>query len=175
MLKAVSERTGIPYVHGTTELMRRMSIEGDYDRLRLTDQDQVLEQWGVTAEELLQRYGSNSFMLDTHILHLIHGKALRRDGPWIAKYDAMVLVTAPIDQMLQRILDDSNRDRVLFEQDTDEATKRAILVDYKAQTATLFYDLATKYGLPTIEIENSADHQDEAVNAFLAFHNAHTS
>lgn len=175
LLKVVSERTGIPYVHGTTELMRRMAIEGDYDQLRSINQDNVLEQWGITAEEILQRYGSNSFLLDSHILHLIHGKVFHRDGPWIAKFDALVLVTAPVDQMLQRILADENRDRVLFEPGTDEVTKRAILVDYKAQTSTLFHELVTKYSLPSTEIENATDHLDDAVNAFIAFHNAHTS
>jgi adenylate kinase len=145
--------------------MEYLDIPGDYDALRAMDQEYVLNKWQETAEQLAKR--PESFMLDTHIMNLTHGKVIRRDGPWIGDYDALMLVTADPTVILERVTQDVARDRALFPEGLSPAEKLAMVTDYQNQTKQLFGVLAARFGLPSAVIVN--DTLDQAVTDCTAF------
>lgn len=166
LLNAISAQTGIAAVQGTQELMKTLGIANDYDALRNMDQSDVLVKWGETAKRLLEAYGNTPFLLDTHILNLANGKIIRRDGAWIADYDALVMVKANPATILARI-DHDTKNRALFTLDFDKSAKLALLTEYQEMSEKLFHELAKKYNLPSKVIQN--DVLDKAVASFLEF------
>jgi adenylate kinase len=167
LLQAISARTGIEVIHGTIELMHYLDIPGDYAALRAMDQDQVLVKWGETAKQLVAKYSAKPFLLDTHILNLTNGKIIHRDGPWIQKYDALVLVKASAQTIFDRISRDE-KDRALFAKGQDNEAKIVTLAAYQDLTERLFNELASRYCLPSCILNNN-DSLDKAVDAFSAF------
>jgi len=165
LLRGVHEASGIEVVPGTTALMEYLGIPGDYDALRSMDQGLVLERWQETAEQLAKR--PQSFMLDTHIMNLTHGQVIRRDGPWIADYDALMLVTADPAVILERVTQDASRDRALFPENISYTEKMTMLSDYQEQTKQLFGVLAAQFGLPSVVIVN--DDLDQAITDCITF------
>jgi adenylate kinase len=167
LLKAIGAETGVEVVHGTAALMEYLDIPGDYDALRAMNQDEVLEKWQETAERLVEKYGDTPFFVDTHIMNLTHGKIIRRDGDWIAKYDAMILVKADPAVILSRILQDTDKDRALFPAGLNNSEKLAMLDNYQRETEELFHELCQKYNVPGLVIENNAS-LVEGVRTYLS-------
>ncbi len=172
LLKTVSEQTGVEVVHGTQVLMRHLGIDGDYDALRALDQAYVLEKWAETAESLVETHRDESFLLDTHILNLTNGTVIRRDGPWIGRYDALVLVKAEPGTILQRVTQGTARYRALFPDGIDDNKKLAIISEYQQRTEALFHELAREYALPSRVLFNDGPEVDRAVAEFVFFHKA---
>lgn len=166
VLQAVSAKTGIPVVHGTQALMERLGIPGDYEALRDMDQDEVLTKWGETAEQLLQTFGDKPFLLDTHILNLTNGEIIRRDGPWIGKYDALVMIKANPSVIFSRLEHDA-KDRALFSLDFGNEAKLTLLTEYQAQTEKIVRSIGEQYQIPVKVILNHD--LTTAVAAFIAF------
>lgn len=156
VLRAIHERTNIAIIQGTHALMKRLGIAGDYAALRALDQTEVLHEWAKTAEELVHEYSRAPFLLDTHILNLTNGKVIRRDGPWIATYDAIILVKADPGIILTRITADP-KERALFSPRISDEQKLAIITDYQNQTEHLFNELAKRFNLPSCVLDNNGD------------------
>lgn len=168
LLKAISAKTGIEAVHGTTELMKYLHIPSDYDALRAMDQNKVLAKWGETAHYLLEEYGSAPFLLDTHILNLTNGKIIRRDGKWIQNYDVLVLVKAEPKTILARISQDTAKDRALFPSGLSYDQKLATIDNYQKETEKSFYELCEQYHLPHLILQNDST-LDDGVATFTNF------
>lgn len=156
LLKVISEETGIAIVHGTTELMNYLGIPGNYNALRALNQAQVLMKWGETAVNLLDQFGDTPFLVDTHILNLTKGAIIRRDGDWIRKYDAIVLIKAQPAIILKRVKNDASKDRALFPDGANDDEKLSLLDIYQQETEKLFNELAALYNLPSLIINNDA-------------------
>jgi len=167
LLKAISAETSIETIHGTTELMRYLNIPGNYEALRNMNQNDVLIRWGETAEHLITKYGNKPFLLDTHILNLTNGNIIRRDGKWIASYDALVLVKAKPATILARVLKDTDKDRALFPEGKNDYQKLELLEHYQNETENLFRELSAKYKLPSLVIENDTKIAD-GVTTFIS-------
>ena len=165
VLQAISARTGINSIHGTAALMEYMGIPGDYQALRAMDQDKVLEQWAIVAKQIVADYGDKPLLLDTHIMNLTNGNIMRRDGEWIASYDALVLVKADPSTVLARV-QKADKDRALFPPDISDSQKLNMLDAYQQQTESLFYSLSKHYNLPTLTIQNDGD-LAAAADAFI--------
>jgi hypothetical protein len=101
-------------------------------------------------------------------LNLTKGQVIRRDGPWIGKYDALILVTASPATVLTRITKDVNKDRALFPDGLSDAEKLHMLEAYQQQTEELFGELSKHYSLPSLVIRNDGSLQD-GVAQFVAF------
>ncbi|HEX8226997.1 MAG TPA: ATP-binding protein [Candidatus Saccharimonadales bacterium] len=166
LLKAISDKTDIDIIHGTSELMNYLEIPGDYSALRAMNQDDVLERWGETATNLATDYGDKPFLLDTHIMNLTNGNIVRRDGDWIARYDVLVLVHAEPSITLSRIEQDIGKDRALFPSNINNRQKLELLQKYQQETEKLFNVLTDKYNLPSLVIDNSGSIA-QSVNAFI--------
>lgn len=166
LLNAVSAKTDIPVVQGTEELMKTLGVADDYDALRKLDQDKVLKAWGETAERLIKKFSAKPFLLDTHILNLTNGRIIRRDGPWIQDYDALVMVKADPAVIFDRLEHDT-KDRMLFTLDFGSAAKLTLLTEYQGQTEEIVNRLAKKYQIPTKVIVNHD--LEKAVAEFIAF------
>lgn len=174
LLRHISEATGISLITGSTGLMESLGIAGDYDALRAMDQAYVLERWGRYAEQLIYDYSNRPFLLDTHILNLTNGQIIRRDGPWIRHYDALVLVKADTETVFSRIEQDGERDRALFPVAMNQTDKRELLHRYQHETEQLFHELANKYKQPALVIDNSGD-VASSVQQFEQFYKLHTN
>jgi adenylate kinase len=167
VLNAIHERTNIEVIQGTHALMRQLGIPGDYEALRALDQTRVLTEWSKTAEKLVRAHGTKPFLLDTHILNLTGGKVIRRDGPWIAHYDALVLIKAAPATIISRIVADP-KERALFSANTTDEQKVAIIDDYQEKTERLFNELAIQFKLPYCVLDNDTDLK-QAAEDFIRF------
>lgn len=166
LLNALAAETGIEVIHGTAALMRHLGISGDYAALRAMDQEKVLSEWGEMAARLVAEHGDQPFLLDTHILNLTKGKVIRRDGDWIARYDALILIKARPATILARIRQDAAKDRALFPAGMSDREKVVMLEEYQAETEQLFRELSARYGLPSLIIQNDSSLSD-GVAAFI--------
>lgn len=168
LLKAIHEKTGMQVVHATSELMGRLRIPGNYTALREMDQADVLAEYGKMAAELPEQYGDKDFLLDTHILNLTNGKVISRDGPWMAKYDALVLIKAQPTTLLKRIESDIDKDRAMFSPDMSQEEKLKMIASYQAETEQLFTDVRDKFALSSLIIDNNSTVED-SVRHFIDF------
>ena len=149
LLRAVSERTGIPVLHATTELVRYLGMGLDYDKLRGMDQDFTMKAWEAAAAELAQRYADKPYLLDGHILNLTEGKIIPRVGKWVGLQDALVMLKAKPETILRRLNADTSRNRDLFPSNFNEQHKLAVLEDHQQQMEQLFKQQAVQFNLPS--------------------------
>jgi adenylate kinase len=165
LLKAISDKTKIITVQGTVELMEYLGIPNDYDALRALNQGRVLDSWSETASFLLQKYKDESFLLDTHIMNLTNGRMIRRDGPWIGKYDVLLMVKANPETILSRIENDSKQ-RALFPPNIDRNEKLSMIDAYQQRTESLCRELEQTFSISTYVLTN--DNLETAVSDFIA-------
>ena len=167
LLKAISNKADLKVVQGTAELMTYLEITNNYDALRALNQDEVLVKWGETAVALIDKNSDESFLLDTHIMNLTNGKIIRRDGPWIGKYDALIMVKANPETILSRIENDSKQ-RALFPSDINHNEKLLMIDTYQQRTESLCQELGQEYSIPSYIITNN--NLDKATSEFIAIH-----
>lgn len=169
MLHKVSERTGIPVLHGATVLAEHMGMGLDYDKLRAMDQDFTMKEWEFACVELARVYKGEPYFLDGHIMNLIEGRIYPRVGSWIGLQDAMVMIKATPQTILKRLLMDKTRNRDLFPAGLNEQHELAVIEDHQQQMELLFHQQAALYHLPSeviaIEaLEHAADELEQFVH-----------
>lgn len=170
LLKKVSERLGYEYVHVTTGLMQHLGIPGDYEKLRALTQKERDDGLRQYLTELLQDEQKKDVILDTHYLCLVRGKIERVTDEWLRLADVLVLVSAPLDDVWNRIAADLKiRDRALFPAGVSEEEMKEMLALYQTQTHDEFKRLATLYAKPHSEIVNKQNKLEEAVGDFVGF------
>jgi broad-specificity NMP kinase len=130
LLELVSKALGYPVIYVSGEFMHHMGYGTDYERLRAIPNSVRDEKLSQFMKELLHVEGNALF--DSHYLNLVRGNISDVTGDWIKDVDALVLVSAPIEIVWQRItLDSGWRDRALFPKDTEEKRAKEMLVDYQ--------------------------------------------
>lgn len=73
--------------------------------------------------------------MDGHYLALVRGKIDKVTDNWIKNFDVFVLVSAPLEDVWNRISNDSNlRDRALFPLNTFDKEKLKIIDDHQKTT-----------------------------------------
>lgn len=164
ILKAISEKTAIPIVHGTDELTKALGKPGDYRVIQEADRDKLSELWGRMAAQQLKKYGRKPFILDTHILTIIKGEIRRCDGPWIRGYDALIMIKTNPQVIFDRL--EHEKDSELFTLDFGNKAKVTLLNEYQEQTEQIVNELARRYQMPTKIIEGHD--LDTAVTEFMA-------
>jgi len=157
-------------IHVTGKFMRWLGMDNDYERLRTLDPDFISQEFPKFIKDLLHQYKNKVLLLDSHYLNLIRGRVFDRTGPWLKKFDALVLVEADVDDILKRIKKEATeKDRALFPEGCSEKECRQILTRYWRLTKETFESLARKYGKPFKIITNPDDNLRQAVNIFLKF------
>lgn len=155
-------------IKGSTALMDYLGIPGDYDALRKLRYDDDAEQnfremmTGITAR-------SGDLIFDGHYLNIVRGEIFPVVGPWIAGFDAILLLHISTDTALQRIEADHHlRDRALFPDGATPEQRRAILDDYIAKYEAEFNGCVTEYRLKSKILDAEAPTTD-ILQDFLAF------
>lgn len=144
------------YVKTSKAFMEYLGFPGDYDKLRALDPVVRRQSLADLMEEIIKTgQKTECQIVDSHYLNLTYGKIETRTGPWLAGFDALVLITAPVDTIIERLKQDGHlRDRALFSVDTPQEEERGILETYIEETEKEFYRLADQFGLPASQIEN---------------------
>ena len=169
LLKKAADQLGFTYVHATSGLLNHLGFGKDYEKLRALSQherDIALAQY---IESLFtENNRGKSILVDGHYLSLVRGKIDQVTGPWIGKFDALALISAPIEDIWRRIeADASMRDRALFPPDTNTSEQKEILANYDVQMHKEFDQLANTYSKPRIEITNHEGKLEDAIEKFV--------
>ncbi|MEX0919203.1 MAG: AAA family ATPase [Parcubacteria group bacterium] len=168
LLKEVAQKIAYAYVHATTGLLQHLGFDGDYEKLRELKQEERNVEYRKYVEKLLR--SKNDFLLDAHYLGLVRGKVDRVTDSWLKNFDALILISAPFDDVWNRILADSKvRDRALFPSESSDAEKKDTLAKYQILMQNEFQRLANLYKKPYIEILNNENMMDTAVEELTSF------
>lgn len=162
-----AKELGIKHIKGSSLIMDYLGFPGDYEKLRAQSPEQQKVAWDMCAETILTN--KDSFLLDRHYLSLNKGKINLRVGDWINKFDALILITAPIDDILGRIEKDlEKRDRALFSKNEEENEIKN-LEEHQKSTREEFYRIVESSQKPAIEIINADGKGKEAVSGLVEF------
>lgn len=168
LLKEAASKLGYEYIHATSGLLQHLGFGKDYEKLRALSQKERDVRYVEYIEAIVS--SEKDFLLDAHYLGLVRGKVDKVSGPWLEKFDVCVLVSAPLDDVWNRILADSRvRDRALFSAGMSEIEMKKMLAAYQLQTKDEFDRLVSTYKKPNIEIYNEQGKMDEAVARLTDF------
>jgi adenylate kinase len=156
-------------VQHTKTLMKWLGIDSNYDKLRSMDQDYINSKLDPEfVKYLLQNNISKTILLDSHFTNLIKGQFFKATEGWIANFDALILVTAPINEIHNRITIDQ-RDRELFPPNSNLASQLKYLEKYSEVEKMEFLRLTKKYKKPHLIIQNRKNKLQKAIELFLKF------
>lgn len=170
ILKATANTLGIPYYHGTTLFLKHLGFDGNYEKLRALTQEQRNDKLDEFLDIFIREQEGKSFLFDSHYLNIVRGETNKVSRPWLKDFDILVLVTAPAEDVWQRITTDSSvRDRALFPKDISEKEAKEMLQKYLQDTKEEFTRLTKLYNKPSVEIINIQNRIDEAVDRLVDF------
>ena len=169
LLHAIKEAApNFEIIKGSTALMQYLGIPGDYEALRKLRYDDDAElkframMAGITAR-------TDDLIYDGHYLNIVRGEIFPITGPWVAGFDAILLLRISTDAVLRRIeADQHKRDRALFPEGTSADEQRTILEDYIGKYDTEFNRCVTEYGLKSKVLDEEKP-TAEILKDFLAF------
>lgn len=157
-------------INHSKEFMKWLGIGDDYDRLRKKDPNSLSKLDSEFVNSLISKNSQKTLILNSHYTLLIKGKIFKPSCPWMAKFDVLILITAPAKEILKRINKDlSQRDRALFSPEISNEERLKLIRKYAELEKTEFVNLATKLKKPHLIIVNQEDKIQEAVNNFLEF------
>lgn len=167
--KVLEQKPDWRVTKNSSAFMEYLGIPGDYEKLRSLDEANRNAMMFDFIDSILTKHANAPHhILDSHYLNLKRGLVDRVTGPWLNKFHAFVLVTAPVEHIFDRIeRDHPNRDRALFPEDMKPETSFEMLRAYAERTRQEFIERAKEHNLPHIEIRN--DNLDEATQQLVEF------
>ncbi len=169
LLKEAAKRLGFEYISTSRLMMEKIGRPSDYEYLRAIPGDEQME----IREEMFNGLASvkdRDLIVDSHYLNLIRGKVnvITRDA--IKKFDALVLISSPIEQVWTRIYkDEINRDRALFPEGLSEEESFQMLVKYQEETKQEFQRLSKLHQKKSIEIVNLDGELESSITQLVDF------
>jgi|SRR3989344_1969716 len=155
-------------IKGSEALMNAFGIPGDYEKLRKIPQDEKIQKLGEIINSYL--YSDGNFILDSHYVNLIRGTREPNTGPWIANFDALLLIDVSPETVLSRMEADAHfRDRALFPTDMPEKDRFSVLSDYISEYKDEFSKLGFLHDLHGEVIDGNQSKRD-VFRHFLLFH-----
>lgn len=155
------------FVDGAKSFMEWLGIPNDYESLRKIDNATANEKKNQFITELCQQY--DNLVFGAHYLNLVNGEV--RDvslGDWPKLFDYLVFLTAPIEDIYERInRDETSRDRALFGPDIGREEAIRLLDQYNEQNRQKAKELSNRFNVPYIEIENGSNQLEKAVENFI--------
>jgi adenylate kinase len=169
ILKEVAKRLDFEYISTSKLMMEIIGRPSDYDHLRSIPSDQQMEIREKMFDDLA--FDSNrNLIVDSHYLNLIKGKTniITRDA--IKKFDVFVLISAPIEQVWDRVRKDEEiRDRALFPENLSEEDSFKMFKTYQQDTEREFLRLARLHQKNNIEIVNINGKLESSVAKLVDF------
>jgi len=139
---------------------------GDYQALRTVasdTKDAAMVSIVNSVLDAAERQGVN-IVVDAHYLNFTGDASRRVVGPWIRRFDVLIVLEAQPVEILRRIRADPSRvDRYPRGGDGEELKN---IAEALTLTRTEAFALSERYDLPLLVIQNSREPED-AVNDFL--------
>jgi adenylate kinase len=168
LLEEVSKISNYDHIRGSAGLLNHLGFNGDYEKLRALSDEESKAAYRQYLQELLEM--ENNFLLDAHYLSLVRGDVRTGTNDLIEKFDAFILISAPLETVWHRIsTDSSKRDRAMFPSEMNTVEMKKMLAEYQQQTKDEFLRLAKLYKKPYLEVVNEQDHLDNAAVTLLEF------
>ena len=157
-------------VDGSKDFMKWLGFDGDYDRLRKLMPEIRDSKLAEFISQTLNKSEAETLVYVGHYIVLVKGEIINVTRDWLARFDGIVLITARPEVILKRINDDAHdRDRALFKEGTTDQEAMKILKDYQLKEHVAFLDLADRYGIPGLVMDNSESVVANVVFKFLEF------
>ena len=167
--KEIAERLGIEYISTSRLMMEKIGRPSDYEYLRSVPGDEQMEIREEMFNELASQKDRN-LIADSHYLNLIRGNVnvITRDA--IKKFDILVLISAPTEQVWTRIhKDETKRDRALFPENLSQEESFKMLKSYQEETRQEFLKLAKIHDKKSIEIINPDGGLESSIEELVDF------
>lgn len=169
LLNKIKEaRPEIEVIKGSQLLMDFLGISGDYEALRALPHDYGMER----LEELMNSLTAEktSFILDSHYLNLVRGQIKSVTGPFIKNFNALFLLRARPEIIMERISADGHlRDRALFPDNINDEEKICMLSSYMKQYEEELRKVSHEYSLNSCIIDTDEKNPDQVRDEFLSF------
>ena len=156
-------------VHGTSLLMDRLGIPGDYYALRAISQVKLRPEYTAAVHELFETYPAQDILLDSHYLNIRYGEIDVVAEDWLSLFDALLLVSAKPELIWQRLSNDAaHRDRALLAADTTQQEQELTYLNYILQTESVFHKFAQEHKVQSFIIDNSTT-PETAAQSFITY------
>lgn len=168
---SLAERnTGIKIVNGSKELMDRLSIPNNYEKLRdLPDSVKDQTFFDICNELSLS---NEKVVITGHLLKVLDGKIHDSLGPWLKKCKKVILIKSSPDDILQRIIKDDNlgsrKHRRVFSNTMLSRKSKLVFLD-KAQKLEfkILESLKNDHSIITSIVENNQGYLENTLNQVL--------
>ncbi|HSX14939.1 MAG TPA: ATP-binding protein [Candidatus Saccharimonadales bacterium] len=160
-------------IHYASALMQQLGLApGDYDSLHTIPQAKRLAVTQQMMENLAERRTQKVRLIDGHYLILVKGVISPIAGDWVKLLDALILIKAAPQVILDRIQKDEGwRDRELFTPEMSDQDCQALLADYGRQTEAEFDQLTQQFPIDHFILEHSDDDVERAAHQIINFAN----
>ncbi len=161
---------------GSAKFMEWLGLPpGDYKALQeLPDDYKNLE----VCKMMMQIFKSKprpgkTLLIDAHYFNYKQGALIDATGEWVSFLDALFVVLAPPETILQRLeLDQTTKDRArdILPPNADYNKKIEMLYGFIQATINKAQELSQKYKIPYFLINNGSEGFGHAVEEFLGYH-----
>ena len=157
-------------IDGSKEFLGWLGFGDDYERLRKLIPEIRDAKLAEFISQTLNKSEAETLVYIGHYIVLIRGEIIHIVRDWLSRFDGIILMTASPEVILQRIdADAHDRDRALFKENTSRDDQIKVLKDYQLKEHIAFLDLADRYGIPKLLIDNTDANADNNVFEFLEF------
>lgn len=165
--KVAANNPGFVAWHGSSEFMRWLNLKpGDYDALRVMDDEYKIKEFGKLVEWTLDHFTGNTILIDSHFVRSVAEETYSVTGDWMHRMSGLVHLTALPTTVLERIhMDTKKRDSV--PEGASEIHTRHILSKQIISSDQEVLACARRYNIPYCRISNS--NIDFAMCKFFAF------
>lgn len=163
---------GFNIVKGSDRFMKWLGLQaGDYTSLRNLPNDYKNTQFAEMIDHLVYKQHETdvSLLLDAHYLLCKRGEVIDTTGPWFARMDVLIVLTADPSVIHRRILEDP-KDRDVFPPNISTDEQISLITLYQGKTLAKVKELSEQHGIPYFEIDNSHDHVSLATYQLYTIH-----
>ena len=155
-------------IDGSREFMKWLGFGNDYEKLRNLMPDIRDARMADFINKTVNENQAETLIYVGHFIVLVRGQIIHVVRDWLSRFDGVVLMKAKPAIIIQRISKD-DRDRALFPEGTTDQEALKILKDYSLKENVAFLDLADRYGIPSLILDNSEGITPNTVYDFLQF------
>ncbi len=155
-------------VDGSREFMRWLGFGHDYEKLRNLMPDIRDARLADFINQTLNKTEAETLVYVGHYIVLVRGEIINITRDWLSRFDGIVLMTSNPETILKRISKD-DRDRALFKEGTTDEEALKVLKNYSLKEHVAFLELADRYGIPSLLLDNTEGVVANVVFEFLEF------
>jgi len=172
LTELTTQRPEFTVLKGSSAFMEWLGIKpGDYNSLRALPDEHKRAEFDKMMTQILTRPKTKGkiLLIDAHYFHYNRGNMVSTTGDWIAMTDALFVVNADTDVVMNRVVSD-DKERDLFPENS-LASEQVLLMDqYLRDTIQKARELSEIHNVPLFVIKNKQDDIEQAVADFMQAH-----